>query len=92
MTYRPIDLSEKFPPGTIGHGLEYNPLFIQNPNFLPSSEYPDETIPPKRLERVEKAILDVFSETDIPNSDEVLRQIGFYESSDPRSCIRRKTR
>jgi hypothetical protein len=90
MTYTPIDLSERFPPGTIGHGLEYNPLFIQNPNFLLPQENPEKTIPIKRLEKIERA-LEVFSETDLPNTDEILRQSGFYDSSDPRCCIRRKT-
>lgn len=31
-----------------------------------------------------------FSEPDEVSSDELLREEGFYDSSDPRSCINRK--
>jgi hypothetical protein len=91
MTYMPINLSEIFPIGTIGHRIIYNPLLIQNADFSLSpkdSEY--KPMPKKRLERVEKAILEVFFGAETPNSDEILRQSGFYDSTDSRSCIRKK--
>ncbi len=62
--------------------------------FQPELFGQQETFRP-RTERLSRAILDVFDDTEDveePNTDEVLRQEGFYDSNDPRCCINKARR
>jgi len=36
--------------------------------------------------------LDFLNESEQPNTDDILRELGFYDSTDKRSCINRKRR
>ena len=79
-----ISLKDRFPRRTIGHNLNFDSDFAEDDFGL---------FLPEQLESIERAILDLGSPYEIPsNSDELLRQNGFYDSTDPRSCINKKRR
>ena len=90
MTYAPINISDRFPPGTIGHDREYNPVLAENTNFLLNEEYSGyKPISKKSIGKKEKAVLDTFAEIENPNPDEILRHLGF-PLIEKMPCILRK--
>ena len=55
---------------------------------------PDESeklLPPEKIAKYTQRVMEM-DDIDETNSDEILRQAGFYDSTDPRSCINRKKR
>jgi len=67
-----------FPKGTLGYKVKFNPEIP-----IPLLDYALETS--NFFEDSE------FTESlEEPDTDEVLRDLGFYDSSDPRSCINKK--
>lgn len=92
-----------YEPNQIGFGLTYtgvivNPFIkklikakriIQKSLFV---EDPSENLlPSEKIERYSRQVREM-DDIDEANPDEVLRQSGFYDSSDKRCCINRKKR
>ena len=46
----------------------------------------------QRTYELSQAVLNALADDEEPDSDEVLRQEGFYDSTDPRCCINRSRR
>ena len=74
-------LNQYFPRGTIGYKLVYQGNVLDGMFGVDVPEHPEAFF---------RSISDLESET--PNSDEVLRAFGLYDSTDKRSCINRKKR
>jgi len=85
-------LQSRFKPGTIGGEMFYDPYSLQYELIVKQQKESGRPIPRKIFKRVERAVLNIFSETDAPNPDEALRQAGLYDSTDKRCCINRKRR
>ncbi len=97
MTRGFIELSEYFPAGTIGSTMDYVPesgyfFYYLNENLFSEDSEDFLLMPLEKLERFDRAVLNLEFDLEIeePDSDEVLRQKGFYDSNDPRNCMNRK--
>ncbi|MBS3075538.1 hypothetical protein J4429_03685 [Candidatus Pacearchaeota archaeon] len=86
-----VSLEERFKPGTIGNEMIYvrEQILLKPFDFeaLLTQEETETSIPIKDLD-----MFYAFADPDEPDINEVLRKLGVYDSTDPRSCIRKKRR